>query len=316
MVVDLARGRRLLAALLAVFLAGCGGSQSNSASTTELTESAVPTAAYAAGSYQAPEMLLSEFHESLCSESNGVKLDLSAVEQGYIAVSAVSEHRLKLQVLKDGETYTYDIASDGTPSIFPLQCGSGSYHIRVMENVVDSKYAQLYAEDCQVTLLDVFQPYLRPSDYVNYSPGSACVARAAQLAAGADTALDVVKAVYDYIVGSVTYDQAKAASVKSGYMPDPDETLRTGTGICFDYASLAAAMLRSQGIPAKVIFGYVSPNGLYHAWNMFYTEETGWVTVSYEVSAGWTRLDLTFSAGGASDTFVGDGENYSELYQY
>ena len=66
----------------------------------------------------------------------------------------------------------------------------------------------------------------------------------------------------------------------------------------------------------KVIFGYVSPNGLYHAWNMFYTEETGWVTVSYEVSAGWARLDLTFSAGGASDTFVGDGENYSELYQY
>ena len=27
------------------------------------------------------------------------------------------------------------------------------------------------------------------------------------------------------------YDREKAASVKSGYLPDPDETLRTGKGI-------------------------------------------------------------------------------------
>ena len=74
---------------------------------------------------------------------------------------------------------------------------------------------------------------------------------------------------------------------------------------------MAAAMLRSQGIPTKMIWGHVSPDGLYHAWNMFYTEETGWVTVEFEVKKdSWNRLDLTFSANGADNTFIGDGSNY------
>jgi transglutaminase/protease-like cytokinesis protein 3 len=91
----------------------------------------------------------------------------------------------------------------------------------------------------------------------------------------------------------------------------------TGKGICFDYASLAASMLRSQGIPTKIIFGYVAPDNLYHAWNMFYTEESGWVTVSFEVSEDtWARIDLTFSAGGASDQFIGDGSHYTDVYSY
>jgi len=76
-------------------------------------------------------------------------------------------------------------------------------------------------------------------------------------------------------------------------------------------------MLRSQGVPTKVIFGYVSPHDVYHAWNMFYTAETGWVTVGYEVKEGsWNRLDLTFSAGGADIAYIGNGEAYADLYCY
>ena len=93
--------------------------------------------------------------------------------------------------------------------------------------------------------------------------------------------------------------------------------MNTGKGICFDYAALAASMLRSQGIPTKMIFGYVAPQGLYHAWNMFYTPQSGWVTVSFEVRGeNWTRMDLTFSANGADATFIGDGSNYSDVYYY
>ena len=108
-----------------------------------------------------------------------------------------------------------------------------------------------------------------------------------------------------------------AATVQSGYLPTPDETMQTGKGICFDYAALAASMLRSQGIPTRMVFGYVAPDQLYHAWNMFYTEETGWVTVKFEVSANsWVRLDLTFAANGADNKFIGDGSNYADVYYY
>ena len=312
----------LLTALTLTLAVGCGTPQSNNEPVAETPErmedTPVPLAGVGenGGSSTTP-MATAEYHADLATGSAGVKLDLSATEDGYLGVSARSDKRLKLQVLKGDITYTYNIASDGTPSVFPFQSGNGTYRIRVLENISEKKYAEIYSTETTVTLRDDFQPYLRPNDYVNYNADSRCVARAAELAAGADSQLDVVKAVYGFICRTVTYDTHKAATVKSGYMPVPDETMATGKGICFDYASLAAAMLRSQGIPTKVIFGYVSPDGLYHAWNMFYTEETGWVTVSYEVSGeSWNRLDLTFSAGGADDSFVGDGQNYSDVYQY
>jgi len=259
----------------------------------------------------------SAYHEELAYDYGNARIDMSAVSSGYVAVSAYSNNRLKFQVLKDDITYTYDIHSDGTPSILPLQSGSGIYQVRILENVQDTKYAMLYSCEIQVEVDDEFQPYLRPNDYASYREDSECIRKAEELAAPCESALDVVTAIYDYITSNIVYDQEKAATVQSGYLPVPDETLATGKGICFDYASLAAAMLRSQGIPAKVIFGYVSPGDLYHAWNMFYTEQTGWVTVDYHVSGKeWNRLDLTFAANGADSTFIGDGSNYSDLYYY
>ena len=234
-----------------------------------------------------------------------------------MAVSAVSEQRLKFQVVKGEETYNYNLSGDGTPSVFPLQCGNGSYRFRVMENIVDKKYSELYSVTADVHLQDEFQPFLRPSDYVNYSESSACVKKAAEFYKDAGSEAEFIKAVYDYVSKNVKYDKKKANEVKSGYLPIPDETMKTGKGICFDYAALAASMLRSQGIPTKMIFGYVSPRDLYHAWNMFYTEESGWVAVKFEVSAdSWNRLDLTFIANGSNDKFVGDGSNYSDVYCY
>ena len=270
-----------------------------------------------AWAFQAPEYLEAAFHGDRATGENRVRLDISCVSQGYVAVSAVSDKRLKFQVTRDDTTYNYDLSSDGTPGIFPIQNGNGNYRFRVMENVVDKKYSELYSMNCSVQLMDEFQPFLRPSTYVNYSQNSDCVRKAAELASGAGDELDVVREIYEFVCATVTYDREKAATVKSGYLPSPDETMNSGKGICFDYAALAASMLRSQGIPTKMIFGYVAPQDLYHAWNMFYTPQSGWVTVSFEVRGDdWTRMDLTFSANGADDNFIGDGSNYSDVYYY
>lgn len=274
-------------------------------------------AAGGGGPYTAPEFAVAAFHEDKAEESGNVKVDLSAVSQGYVAVSCTANNRLKFQVIKDDATYNYDMESDGTPAIFPLQCGDGTYEFHVMENVTGTKYAQLYSNTCDVKLSDEFQPFIRPSNYVNYTRESKCVKKAEELAADAGDALGLVQKVYEYVCTSVTYDKAKAKGIQKGYIPDPDETFTSGKGICFDYASMVAAMLRSQGIPTKVIFGYVAPKDLYHAWNMFYTKDTGWVTVKYEVKGNnWNRLDLTFAANGADGDFIGDGTNYTDVSCY
>lgn len=293
----------------------------------ELTQDQVPAASGAKDTskknkkpktvYQAPEFADSAFHEDQAEGDGDARIDISCVNEGYVAVSARSDKRLKFQVIKGDITYNYNIASDGTPSIFPIQSGDGTYQFRVMENTTDTKYAKKFATECTVTLADEFQPFLRPSDYVNYSEKSKCVKKAQELARESADVLEVVSGVFEYVCDTVTYDKKKAETVEKGYLPDPDETMKTGKGICFDYAALAAAMLRSQGIPTKMVFGNVSPDDLYHAWNMFYTEETGWVTVKYEVKGGdWNRLDLTFSANGTQLEFIGDGSNYSDVYYY
>ena len=310
---------------LSVLLSGCA-----TPSVTEVAEqtAAIPAFATLFGNsretsekndspYVAPPFRDAVFHEESAEGTEHVRFDLTALSEGIVAVSAYSEKRLKFQVVKDGETYNYNLASDGTPSIFPLQCGDGEYRFRVMENIVEKKYAELYSKTVNVCLEDSFAPFLRPSDYVNYKRDSECVRKAEELAQTAGTPLGLVAKVYDYVCSNVRYDDYLAQTVKSGYLPVPDNTLKSGKGICFDYAALAAAMLRSQGIPTRMVFGYVAPDQLYHAWNMFYTEETGWVAVKFEVTAdSWVRLDLTFAANGADNKFIGDGSNYADVYYY
>ena len=257
-----------------------------------------------------------EFHEDSAEGGGEVQVDLSCVSDGYFGVVANSDARLKLQVFKDDETYTYDI-EQGVEQIFPLQCGDGTYTIKVMKNTSGNSYYELYVTTAEVKLDDPLDPYLRPNVYADYSEDSDCVKTASKMGEESSNESEFVDKVYKYICGKVDYDYEEAKTVESGYVPEPDEVIETGKGICFDYASLAASMLRSQGTPTKIIFGYVAPNNLYHAWNMFYTEEKGWTTVEFSVDPGdWTRVDLTFSANGQNADFIGDGSNYQDVYQY
>ena len=303
----------VLALSMTLILTSCGGSDGGGAA------AAAPGGEETAqeGGYEPPEMKTAVFDESSAEGSGGALVDLSGASQGYFAVKVSSDTRIKLVVEKDSEKYIYDVVLDKV-QIFPLQLGNGSYKISVMKNIVDNKYSELYTTWAEVSLDDEFGPFLRPSQYADFDADSKCVAKAAELAGQAADANGFITNVYDFVCKKVTYDKEKAATVQPGYLPVPDETMETGKGICFDYASLAAAMLRSQGIPTKIIFGYVGDGeDLYHAWNMYYTEKAGWVAVEFEVSEDeWNRLDLTFSANGEDSQFIGDGSNYLDVYQY
>lgn len=270
----------------------------------------------AAGGYEIPPFRNAFLDASAAEGNSEAIVDMSHVNEGYVAMRCVSDAKIKFQVLKDDLTFTYSVVI-GADQIFPLQCGSGHYIFKVMKNIEDKKYAELYKCEADVQIADPFDPFLRPSQYANYSEESACVQMAHSMAETADSEEAFIQSVYSFVCDNVTYDQEKAMTVQSGYLPVPDETMQTGKGICFDYASLAASMLRSQGIPTQIIFGYVAPDDIYHAWNKFYSEDSGWTLAEFTVSGpDWNRVDLTFSANGASNAFIGDGSNYMEAYTY
>jgi hypothetical protein len=299
-----------LIAMLVLLLASCGGGGGEASASSE-------TPADPESTYEVPEFWDAVYDESSAQGNSEVLVDLSGVDEGYFALVCNSDAKTKLQVFKGDEVYTYDVVL-GKEQIFPLQMGNGTYTIKVMKNIVDTKYSELYCCTAEVDMADEFDPFLRPSQYADYDESSDCVKKAAEIAASSADGNGFITGVYDYVCKNITYDKKKAENIQSGYIPDPDSTLSEGKGICFDYASLAASMLRSQGIPTKIIFGYVGDSGdLYHAWNMYYTEESGWVAVEFEVSEDeWNRLDLTFSANGSDSRFIGDGSNYLDVYQF
>jgi len=267
--------------------------------------------------FSRPELLISSYDAEKASTNDMAFIDTSSVAEGYVAASATADSRLKLMVEIAGSTefYSYDMPQDGTPIVAPLNMGNGEYTFAVMQQSRGDSYAEVYAVSAEVELEDEFEPYIRPSFFCDYTANSQVVQKANELTADAGNEGDALKSIYSWIVENVTYDEAKAVSIQPGYVPVPDETLQSQTGICFDYASLAAAMLRSQGIPCKIITGLVSSDNIYHAWNMVYINGS-WVTVEISVNPNtWTRIDTTFAAGGATE-FVGDGSAYTEQLTY
>ena len=154
--------------------------------------------------------------------------------------------------------------------------------------------------------------------YVNFTADSLPVAKAEELADGASSDLDIISSVYNYIITHFTYDYSKASSVTSGYLPDIDEVFTSEKGICFDYAALMSAMLRSQRIPTKLEVGY--SGDVYHAWISCYVDEIGWVDNIIEFDGkNWSIMDPTLAANNsASDVkkYVGNGKNYVTKYTY
>ena len=269
------------------------------------------------GTYSAPDIKLSDYNAENAEAVTGGNVDLSHLSDGYVAASVKSDSRLKFQMINGQMTYNYDLPNDGKETVYPLNMGDGSYVFRIMENVGEDKYTELWRSSQTVSLTDEFQPFIRPNQFVDYTPSSNCVAKARELASHCDSDLEVASAVYDYIVSNVKYDYDEAETVQSGYLPYPDEVLSTKKGICFDYASLAAAMLRSQGIPTQLITGYMGAKSQYHAWNKIYIKGKGWIVGEIKVSGdNWKRVDMTLAASGENVDFLEDDGNYTTRYVY
>ncbi len=270
--------------------------------------------------YSPARVLTPEATGSRTLGSSPLTLDISNQEQGYfIASSDSDDSRMNIQLTTpSGVLYSYFI-EPGEQAVLPFSEGSGDYLVTCYQQVDGSQYAALYTETLSVKLENEFLPFLYPNRYVDFSEDSKACKEASSLVSDDMTDVDILKEVYTYVTGHVTYDYAKADSVEAGYLPDVDDTLKTGTGICFDYAALTAAMLRSQDIPCKLEIGY--SGDIKHAWIDVYIRTKGWVTkaISFEGDT-WKLMDPTFDSN-SDDTeaireYIGDESNYTVQFTY
>lgn len=252
-----------------------------------------------------------------------ISLDISNTAEGYLCARyAGSASRIKIFIITPDEVkYTYDLTAADDWAVLPLTGGNGVYQIEVYENVEGTSYSTLFKEpSLSVSLNDEFRPFLYPNQYTWFTADSETVKKAAELAQNADSDLDVITNVYNFTIGTIVYDNDKAAEAETGalagYLPDVDQVLESGKGICFDYAAVMTAMLRSQGIPVKLEIGYSGE--AYHAWISAWVDEIGWVDNVIQFDGkSWTLMDPTLAANNSADAvkkYVGDGSNYIVKY--
>ena len=317
--------KHLLLLFLCLLLAGCTAFRL--AGTAETSPETEPVPAVKAETTAPTEPTLPLTSLVLEPEAPGhreVRCDVAVVdhsnaEDGYIMIRYFGQTDKRLKVLLKGPatTYTYDLPQ-GQWVVLPLSDGDGSYQAGIYRNIRDTEYAMVMLADFPVALADEFSPFLRPNQYVNYLESPDTVDLGAELCRGLDHPLQKVGAVYGYVVQNLQYDTEKAATVQSGYLPDLDRILETGKGICFDYAALMTAMLRSQQVPCKLVVGYAG--SIYHAWISVWTEEEGWIDGAIFFDGHvWKRMDPTFVSS-AEDRqeildFVENG-SYTVKYLY
>ena len=303
------RKKLLIACMLAVCTLGSGCSQNEQTPLGDLRDNT-------------PVILVPSADRECFYENELITLDASHTSDGYIMVQYHgTNEKTKFQILAPNDVdYTYLISDVEGYHVFPLPGGDGSYQVRLLESVSvnENKYAIVFTEELEVTIEDEFEPFLRTNHYVNFTSESLSVEKAKSLASDCYSDLDVINNVYHYVTQEIQYDTVKAQNLQSGYTPNPDETLKTGTGICFDYASLMSAMLRSQQIPTRLEVGYAGD--VYHAWISCYVDEIGWVDniISFD-GKHWSLLDPTLAANNSSSNvqeFIGDGSNYLIKYTY
>ncbi len=175
----------------------------------------------------------------------------------------------------------------------------------VVETDVAEKPEELAGWDDLNTeaVIDRFDEVLSPT---HYTPHSKRIARVGQRIAKEHDPFEAVGAVAQWVRSELDYVSGTTGVHSSGL-----DALREGKGVCQDFAHLSLIMLRSMGIPARYVSGYLHPSreavvgdtidGQSHAWIQAWT-------------GGWWHYDPTNDSEiNEQYVSVGVGRDYSDV---
>ena len=215
-------------------------------------------------------------------------INTNTSSEGYFTVCYKQDAAVKMKVgvTYNGKTTYYDY-KHGETSAYNFHAGDGNYTITLYRNVRGTSYAVADTVSAVVNMESEFAPYLVSTDEITFTEGDVVCKTADALCKDLKDDASRVVAIHNYISQNFTYNYDFAGKISAGtiktYIPDTSDVLSDKTGICYDFASLFAAMCRSQDIPCKLQKGYY--NGSYHAWNLVY------------VNGAWQSVDTTFAIG-------------------
>ena len=145
-----------------------------------------------------PVCLVPEASGTVVYGNELVSVDASNTGEGYVMIAYHgTNEKVKMQLTgPDYMTYTYDLYGNDYEA-FPLSVGDGTYSIGVYENVADSQYATVFAQDIEIEITNAMGAFLYPNQYVNFNSSSRVVEEAKILVAPAHDDLEAINYVYN-----------------------------------------------------------------------------------------------------------------------
>ncbi|OFI01330.1 protein-glutamine gamma-glutamyltransferase [Clostridium acetireducens DSM 10703] len=160
-----------------------------------------------------------------------------------------------------------------------------SLEYKVVRNIENSGIK--YKVDLSKTLGDYskfkyYSKYTKPEEKIE-SNNTLILKKSKEITKGSTNPFDKAKKIYAFVNTYIKYDPLQA---NKGAL----NALKTGKGVCEDYADLFIAMCRSVGVPARIVSGYgleplqinnknINLDYNRHAWAEFYLPEYGWIVV-------------------------------------
>ena len=247
--------------------------------------------------------------EEKYTETNGVKLYIISDKQvqGFVDIQGeTTKSKIKLMVVRNNEQIWYDVKLENgrfSQKLW-LNNGKGKYTVHVMVNEYDRKYS--FGPKVTVENVKEINALLAPEKYIE-SGDKPIIDKAAEITKGLTSDREKAKAIYKWVSENIDYDYAKYSKhLNNDYDNEYGAllALNTKNGVCYDYATLVAALGRAYGLQTKVVKGTGKINGKvgYHAWNEIYIEDED----------KWIKLDTTFAAVSSENYF--DIENFDESH--
>lgn len=251
---------------------------------------------------------------SLCFASTAIASNIQHIEvcdskSGVVHVKYQSNKentKIKLLIQKDGIRYSYNLKNAEEYESFVLQLGNGKYQIGIYENITGNRYRLIESKEANVDIETKEEVFLNSIQNIKWEDSSEAVLIAKELVKDIEEDMEKVKVIYNYILKEYSYDYDKFDMLPYDYLPDIQQLLSEKKGICYDLASLFAIMLRSQGIPTKLIMGYHPEIDIYHSWNEVYDAEQGI----------WHTIDVVYDMSFRNNNMFKDQTVYTKSREY
>jgi hypothetical protein len=239
--------------------------------------------------------LISPRKESIVIDKEAA-VDLSNLDEGYIFAnySGPKDGAILEIYYEDNKTplkYDFEIGTGWKGYALPK--GSGAYKVKFC--AFDEADYKTSPEDTSTFTFDAEfsedAPYKYENAYVEYYEDSPLTYGAAYLIKEVEeerteplTDREKAEIIVRFVKQNIKDDPDLLKTINekelTRYFPKADAVFDSGKGVCGERAILAAAMLKSMGIPVKVYHGYIRDNQngekgskIYHAWIGVYIEE-------------------------------------------